>query len=174
MVHFFYLLCEEMLFTLRKGKNYELRYKVITFSDGSGNIIPIKMEDFFDAEISIYSRAEFFIYLLEYFIQRFSNETPWKNDDFVPQSIIFSLEQWKYHFFTQKFVEMPHFFTLNVVEMPSHYFNDQNIHLLPEEFEFISWKYLHFICFVENLRTNTWKIPRGNKWIFLHKKTPSF
>ena len=24
------------------------------------------------------------------------------------QSIIFSLEQWKYHFFTQKFVEMPH------------------------------------------------------------------
>ena len=37
--------------------------------------IPIKMEDFFDAEISIYSRAEFFIYLFEDFIQRFSNET---------------------------------------------------------------------------------------------------
>ena len=34
------------------------------------------MEDFFDAEISIYSRAEFFIYLFEDFIQRFSNETP--------------------------------------------------------------------------------------------------
>ena len=27
--------------------------------------IPIKMEDFFNAEISIYSRAEFFIYLCE-------------------------------------------------------------------------------------------------------------
>ena len=38
--------------------------------------IPIKMEDFFYAEISIYSRAEFFIYLFEDFIQRFSNETP--------------------------------------------------------------------------------------------------
>ena len=34
--------------------------------------------------------------------------TSGKNDDFVPQSMIFSLEQWKYHFFTQKFVEMPH------------------------------------------------------------------
>ena len=32
----------------------------------------------------------------------------------------------------------------------SHYFNDQNIHLLPEEFEFISCKYLNF---VENLQT---------------------
>ena len=38
--------------------------------------IPIKMEDFFDAEISIYSRAEFFIYLFEDFILRFSDETP--------------------------------------------------------------------------------------------------
>ena len=33
--------------------------------------IPIKMEDFFDAEISIYSRAGFFIYLFEDFLQRF-------------------------------------------------------------------------------------------------------
>jgi len=31
-----------------------------------------------------------------------------KNDDFVPQSIIFSLVQQKYHYFTQKLVEMPH------------------------------------------------------------------
>jgi hypothetical protein len=38
--------------------------------------IPIKMVDFLDAEISIYSRAEYFIYLFEDFIQRFSNETP--------------------------------------------------------------------------------------------------
>ena len=30
-----------------------------------GMLIPIKMEDFFNAEISIYSRAEFFIYLFE-------------------------------------------------------------------------------------------------------------
>ena len=30
-----------------------------------------------------------------------------KNNDFVLQSIIFCLEQWKYHFFTQKLVEMP-------------------------------------------------------------------
>ena len=32
-----------------------------------------------------------------------------KNYDFVPQSIIFSIVQWKYHFFTQKIVEMPQF-----------------------------------------------------------------
>ena len=63
-----------------------------------------------------------------------------KNDDFVPQSIIFPLSSgniisshkklWKCH---------------------SHYFNDQNIHFLLEEFEFISCEYLNF---VENLRTN--------------------
>ena len=29
--------------------------------------------------------------------------------DFVPQSITFTLEQWKYHFVTQKVVELPHF-----------------------------------------------------------------
>ena len=46
------------------------------FSLGGGNVIPIKMEDFFDAKISIYSRSEFFIYLFDDFIQRFSNETP--------------------------------------------------------------------------------------------------
>ena len=34
-----------------------------------------------------------------------------------------------------------------------HYSNGQNIHLFPEGFAFISWKYLHFICFEENLRT---------------------
>ena len=33
-----------------------------------------------------------------------------ENDDFVPQCIIFSLVQWKYHLFTQKFVEMPHLY----------------------------------------------------------------
>ena len=32
-----------------------------------------------------------------------------KNDDLVPQSIIFSLGQWKYHLFKKKDVEMPHF-----------------------------------------------------------------
>ena len=57
------------------------------------------------------------------------------------------------------------------------------------DFSIISCKYLPFMCFVENLRTslrkiyghgvslenlcinlrtNKWKIPRGNKWIFLH------
>ena len=33
--------------------------------------IPIKMKYFFEAEISIYSRAEFFIYMFEDFLQRF-------------------------------------------------------------------------------------------------------
>ena len=32
------------------------------------------MADLFDAEISIYSHAEFFIYLFEDFLQRFSTE----------------------------------------------------------------------------------------------------
>ena len=65
-------------------------------------------------------------------------------------------------------------FPQKLVECHSHYFNDQNIHLLPVELEFISCKYLHFICFVENLWANKWKIPRGNKWIFLHKKPLHF
>ena len=47
----------------------------------------------------------------------------------------------------------------------------QNIHLFPEGFVFILCKYLHFICFVEIYKS---KIPSGNKWIFLHMKTPSF
>ena len=55
-----------------------------------------------------------------------------------------------------------------------HYFNDRNIHLFPEGFAFVSCKYLHFLCFVENLRTKQMKNPGGNKWIFLHKKTLSF
>ena len=33
----------------------------------------------------------------------------------------------------------------------SHYLNDQNIQSFLEGFAFISCKYLHFICFVENL-----------------------
>ena len=37
---------------------------------------PLKWRIFFDAEIFIYSRAEFLIYLFEDFIQKFSNETP--------------------------------------------------------------------------------------------------
>ena len=36
--------------------------------------IPIKLEDFFDAEISIYSRMEFLIYVFEDILQRFSTE----------------------------------------------------------------------------------------------------
>jgi hypothetical protein len=52
-------------------------YKKCTeFLECTKMYIPIKMEDFFDAEISIYSAQNFFIYLFEDFIQRFSNETP--------------------------------------------------------------------------------------------------
>ena len=37
--------------------------------------IPIKMEDFFNAEISIYSRTEFFIYLFEDLYKAFLMKT---------------------------------------------------------------------------------------------------
>ena len=67
-----------------------------------------------------------------------------KNDDFVPQSIIFPLEQWKYHFFTQKVVEMPHSF-------PSRIF-----HLFVRRFS-TKLRYLH------EKKSNS----SGNKWIFL-------
>ena len=51
----------------------------------------------------------------------------------------------------------------------SHYFNDQNIHLFPEGFAFISCKYLHFI-FLENLRTKYMKIPEGiNGYFYIRK-----
>ena len=53
-----------------------LLFKKTGIKREKGQYIPIKMGDFFDAEIYIYSRAEFFIYLFENFIQRFSNETP--------------------------------------------------------------------------------------------------
>ena len=53
----------------------------------------------------------------------------------------------------------------------SHYFNYQNIHLLPEEFEFISCKYLYF---VENLRTNKLKILEGIYEYFYAKKLAHF
>ena len=51
-----------------------------------------------------------------------------KNDDFVPQSIIFSLSQWKYHFLTQQFVEMPHF--------------------IETKFTGVEWATTHYFCFV--------------------------
>ena len=57
-----YLICK--LF-----QNTALHWKVIFTI-----YIPVKMKDFFNAEISIYSRAEFFIDLFEDFLQRFSTE----------------------------------------------------------------------------------------------------
>ena len=48
----------------------------------------------------------------------------WRNDDLVPQSIIFSLGQRKYHFFTQKDVEMPHLFKLKL-EFVLFYFSNE-------------------------------------------------
>ena len=40
----------------------------------------------------------------------------WRND-FVHQSIIFSLVLWKYHFFTPKFLEMPHLFPSEIFHL---------------------------------------------------------
>ena len=69
-----------MIDSRKKGYNiFDFRWKTIgSLKPGFSYTIsiPIKMEDFFDAEISIYSVAEFFIYLFEDFIQRFYNETP--------------------------------------------------------------------------------------------------
>ena len=51
----------------------------------------------------------------------------------------------------------------------SHYFDDENIHLFPEEFAFISCKYLHFICFVLNLHTKH-LFPEGiNGYFYIRK-----
>ena len=81
-----------------------------------------------------------------------------KNDYFLNQSMISSLKQWKYNFFTQKFVKMPHLFLW--------------------DFSFILWKYLHFICFIENLRATLRKIyghvPPGINGYFCIKKTLRF
>ena len=65
-----------------------------------------------------------------------------KNNGLRYKVFIFARGQWKYHFFTQR-----------LRKCHSKFFNDQNIHLFLEGFAFISCKYLHFICFVENLRT---------------------
>ena len=55
-------------------RSYGQRFVLVFFFKFGVNqtlVIPIKMEDFFNAEISIYSRGIFHL-----FVRRFSNETP--------------------------------------------------------------------------------------------------
>ena len=52
-----------------------------------------------------------------------------------------------------------------------HYFNDQNIHLLPEEFKFISCKYLYFVENNRKINEKSWK---GINEYFYAKKLAHF
>ena len=127
-------------------------------------IIPFKMREFFKVEISIYSLPGFFIYFVRrFFIKllkcRYLHEIN-ANHSGNKWSISthFCLEKWYFHCTREKMMDWgtksSFFHNLGKLwKCHSHYFNDQNIHLFPERIAFISCKYLHFICFVENLWT---------------------
>ena len=87
----------------------------------------------YDTPLYLYSHSN----LIGVFPQPFV----WRNYISTAQGKKWWTGLWSHHFF-------PRLWKCN-----SHYFNDQNIHLFPEGFAFISCKYLLFISYVENLRT---------------------
>ena len=70
-----------------------------------------------------------------------------KNDDSVTQSISFTLGQWKYHFFTQKYVEIPQLYMLYLCKFKDiiHYKGDRLTVGLLIEFLFILLFHIDFI-----------------------------